>query len=186
MTVEHEKKQSKVVTAGIPVFILLALLWLVFFTALDDDKTVVPSQRQDRVLPNFSAPLLLNPEQSVSSTRLRGEYRLLNVWGSWCPSCYAEHPFFMELQQEGIKIVGINYKDTREKGIQFLKQLGDPYEFTFFDPKGRIAIEMGITAAPETFLIDKEGVVRAHRIGAMDRDIWQQQFLPIINEEQTP
>lgn len=178
-------ENSSVKQLAWPLFIVVFLLGLLFYISLDRDQVIVPSMRQDKPLPEFSAPKLFSDDQIISSSNIRGDYWLLNVWGSWCVSCYAEHPFLMELQQAGVKIVGVNYKDTEKGARKFLRDLGDPYTFSFFDPKGKIAIEMGVTAAPETFLIDPSGTVITHRLGTMSKDIWLRQFAPLIEQPPT-
>ncbi|NVJ50807.1 MAG: DsbE family thiol:disulfide interchange protein [Gammaproteobacteria bacterium] len=177
---EPNTKQAKpLVGFAVPVIILFVLLAGFFINALFDDKPELPSMRQNKPLPDFSARKLLSQEV-IHSKDIRGQYWLLNVWGSWCPTCYLEHPYLMELAADGVMIVGVNYKDNQEDAIKFLNQRGNPYQFSFFDPKGHIAIDLGISAAPETFLISPSGEVVFHRIGAMDKNIYENIFLPLM------
>ncbi len=166
-------------TLALPLFIVVLLFLGLFASALFDDKELVPSMRSNKPLPEFNARVLFE-ERTAKSSEIRGEYWLLNFWGSWCPTCYVEHPYLMELKQRGVKIIGVNYKDTEAEAARFLNELGNPYEFSFFDPKGRIAIEMGITAAPETFLISPDGKVLFHRIGDMNERVYNTSFKPLM------
>jgi cytochrome c biogenesis protein CcmG/thiol:disulfide interchange protein DsbE len=164
---------------AIPLFIVVILLLGLFASALYEEKQLVPSMRSKKPLPEFSARVLFE-ERVASSTELRGDFFLLNFWGSWCPTCHVEHPYLLQLKQQGIKIIGVNYKDTEADAAGFLSNKGNPYEFSFFDPKGHIAIEMGITAAPETFLISPEGTVLFHRIGEMNERVFNTQIKPLM------
>lgn len=164
----------------LPLLIVVSLLGGLFYSALNKEKQLVPSMRSDKPLPEFSAKALLGTQQ-LNSKDIRGEYWLLNFWGSWCPTCYVEHPFLMKLKEQGVTIIGVNYKDTEQDAKHFLETQGNPYKFSFFDPKGYIAIDMGITAAPETFLISPEGKVLFHRVGEMNERVYNSAILPLIN-----
>ncbi|WMS88151.1 DsbE family thiol:disulfide interchange protein [Pleionea litopenaei] len=174
---------KRIVTYAIPLLIIVVLLGGLFMSALFDDKPDVPSMRENKPLPSFSAKKLFS-DQTIHSNDIRGQYWLLNVWGSWCPTCYLEHPYLMELEKQGVTIVGVNYRDTESDARRFLEQRGNPYQFSFFDPKGHIAIELGITAAPETFLISPDGQVLFHRIGAMDEKVFNSAFKPLMEASQ--
>jgi cytochrome c biogenesis protein CcmG/thiol:disulfide interchange protein DsbE len=166
-------------TLALPLFLVVALLLGLFASALYEEKQLVPSMRANKPLPEFSAKVLFS-DRIAHSTELRGNYFLLNFWGSWCPTCHVEHPYLMQLKQQGIKIIGVNYKDSESNAAEFLSNKGNPYEFSFFDPKGHIAIEMGITAAPETFLISPEGEVIFHRVGEMNERVFVHQIKPLM------
>ncbi|NVJ62323.1 MAG: DsbE family thiol:disulfide interchange protein [Gammaproteobacteria bacterium] len=167
---------------AIPALIVVALLFGLFFFSLQEDKPLVPSMRENKPLPPFSSKQLFGQEV-ISSEELKGDYYLLNFWGSWCPTCYVEHPYLMTLKDQGVRIIGVNYRDTEDKAKSFLERMGDPYEYSFFDPKGKIAIEMGITAAPETFLISPDGKVLFHRIGEMNSQVFEAAFLPLMKSQ---
>ncbi|MEE4244772.1 MAG: DsbE family thiol:disulfide interchange protein [Kangiellaceae bacterium] len=167
---------------AIPSLIVIVLLGGLFYSALDKpEQTLVPSQRVNKPIPPFTAEVLFE-QREVNLSELKGDYYLLNFWGSWCPTCYQEHPYLMTLKQQGIKIIGVNYKDTEQGASKFLTQQGNPYAFSVFDPKGRLAIEMGITAAPETFLVSPEGNVLYHRVGDMNESIFKQAIKPLIEQ----
>lgn len=168
----------------IAVFVALGLL-LAYGLSLDPRK--IPSPLVGKPLPAFSLPTVGDPAKRVSTEALRGQVYLLNVWASWCVSCRQEHPLLVELaRQKAVPIIGLNYKDAREDALAYLRKLGDPYEFSLADIDGRIGIELGVYGTPETFLIDKDGVIRHKHVGPITPAIWQQRFQPLLaqlNEE---
>ena len=110
-----------------------------------------------------------------------GEISLVNVFGSWCVSCEIEHPKLMEIaQSENVKMVGIDWRDSREKGKKWLNKNGNPYDLVIFDAESRLAIDLGITGAPESFIIDQFGRIRYKHVGIITDDIWRNTFQPII------
>jgi cytochrome c biogenesis protein CcmG, thiol:disulfide interchange protein DsbE len=143
----------------------------------------IPSPLIGKPLPNFSLASLHEPKRMVTPQSLRGRVYLLNVWASWCAECRVEHPFFNEIaKRKIIPIVGLNYKDKREDAFAWLKQLGDPYEMSLSDTEGRIGIDLGVYGVPETFVIDKEGVIRMKHIGAVNAEVWSKKLLPMIQK----
>lgn len=110
------------------------------------------------------------------------EYKLINVWATWCINCKLEHGFLMYLKQENFKIIGLNYKDNIEKANKWLVQFGNPYKKNIFDQKGELGFELGVAGAPETYLVNKQNKILYKHIGVMNEDIWNQKFLPLINE----
>lgn len=120
---------------------------------------------------------------SFSAQEMRGKVWLLNVWASWCVACREEHPMLLELARNGaVPIYGLNYKDKREDALAWLNELGDPYVLSVSDLDGRVGINYGVYGAPETFLIDREGMIRFKRVGPITPDVWQKDFLPLIKE----
>jgi len=117
----------------------------------------------------------------IYNDEIKGSF-ILNVWASWCITCRVEHPFLMNLKNQGIKIIGLNYKDERSDAIQWLDKYGNPYEITVHDLKGSLALDLGVTGAPETFLVSN-GKVVAHYQGEVNDAIWSNVFLPIIKEK---
>jgi len=112
---------------------------------------------------------------------------LLNFWATWCPPCREEHPLLVELaQKERVAIVGINYKDDPARAMQWLKELGDPYVATLTDFEGRVGIDFGVYGMPETFVIDRKGVIRYKRIGVIDRARLEGEILPLLKELRRP
>ena len=143
----------------------------------------VPSPLVGKPAPAFELPLLNEPARTFSSRDMAGEVWLLNVWASWCVACRVEHPVLLELAKSGaVPLYGLNYKDRREDGLPWLKQFGDPYVLSIYDLDGRLGIDYGVYGVPETFLIDKQGVIRYKRIGPLTGDIVKQKILPLVSE----
>jgi len=108
---------------------------------------------------------------------------LLNVWGTWCPSCRVEHPDLVRLaRDEGVPIYGLNYKDNRDAALQWLDELGNPYELVLFDPQGKLGFDLGVYGAPETYIIDSKGIVRFRHVGVVDNELWETELEPRIRE----
>ena len=140
----------------------------------------VPSPLIGKPVPSFRLPQLQAPDQSISPEDLRCKVWLLNVWASWCVSCRQEHPVLIELdRQKKIMIVGLNYTDDRAAAIAWLKQYGgDPYAISAVDADGRVGIDFGVYGVPETFLIDKNGVIRDKHIGPLTTEVLKNKILP--------
>lgn len=164
----------------LPILVLAGLA-AVFAVGLQRDPSVLPSQLIGRPLPAFSLPGL-NGQPGLTSTELRGEPKLLNVWASWCPPCRAEHPVLMKLASEGVPIYGLDWKDKPEDGAAFLADLGNPFRRVGNDASGRTGIDLGVSAAPETFLIDAQGRVRYRHVGPITPEIWQDTLKPIYDK----
>ena len=147
------------------------------------DPREVPSPLIDKPAPAFTLPQLHQPGQTFSHTDMKGKVWLLNVWASWCVACRDEHPVLVELARSGaVPIVGLNYKDERMDGLRWLNQFGDPYRLSAYDRDGRIGIDYGVYGVPETFLIDKNGVIRYKRIGVVTPEILRDKILPLVRE----
>ena len=145
----------------------------------------VPSPLIGKPAPTFSVPHLQAPEQIFSSKELLGKVWLLNVWASWCAACAEEHPLLVELAQQGIvPIYGLDYKDTREDGLVWLRDRGNPYIATAFDADGRVGIDFGVYGVPETFVIDRQGVIRYKQIGPLTAEVLANTILPLVKELQ--
>ena len=141
----------------------------------------VPSPLVGKVAPAFELPQLADPTKTFSPAEMRGKVWMLNVWASWCVSCRAEHRTLAELAQSGIvPVYGLNYKDTREDGLEYLRKLGDPYRTIAFDPQGRVGIDYGVYGTPETYVIDKQGVIRYKRIGPLTPEIIKEKVIPLV------
>lgn len=175
-------QKSRLVKATIAVFIFSGFMGL-FFWGLNHDPRKLPSQLIQQPVPNFSVKELLNLEQVHTQEIFQGKISLLNVWASWCPACYDEHPYWMEYAKiDGLNIVGLNYKDKQHKALKFLNDLGNPYSSILFDQNGRLGIEFGVYGAPETFIIDPSGKVRYRHVGVVSREVFEQVFKPIIDK----
>jgi cytochrome c biogenesis protein CcmG/thiol:disulfide interchange protein DsbE len=138
----------------------------------------LPSALLDKPLPEFSLPKLQKPDEVVTQNDLKGQVLLLNVWGSWCPACKVEHPYLVRLARQGINIVGVNYKDERPDALKWLERLEDPYLYSVEDADGRLGLDLGVYGAPETFLVDKKGVIRYKHIGIVDERVWKEDLQP--------
>jgi cytochrome c biogenesis protein CcmG/thiol:disulfide interchange protein DsbE len=146
----------------------------------------LPSPLIGKPAPQFSLSLVNDPASSVSNVSLKGQVYVLNVWGTWCPECRVEHPALLAIsQQKVVPIIGIDWSidhdvAERQKANQWLQQLGNPYNAVAFDQDGRTVIDWGVTAAPETFLIDAQGRIIYKFISPVTEEVWQREFLPRI------
>lgn len=153
--------------------ILFALLGLLFFAQLDNpNKETLPSPLINKPIPEFSLPNLLSDGQ-LSQSEIVGKPMLVNVWATWCPTCRAEHEFLNQLKAQGVVIVGINYKDEKHKALEWLNHLGNPYKQVIFDQKGTLGLDLGVYGAPESFLVDSNGIIRAKYVGDVNAKVWQ-------------
>jgi cytochrome c biogenesis protein CcmG, thiol:disulfide interchange protein DsbE len=173
----------KALRFGVPlaVFVLLAFfLW----RGLWHDPREIPSVLIDKPAPAFTLPLLSDGSKQFSPADYRGRVWLLNVWGSWCVSCQVEHPTLLTLAKMNVvPVVGFDWKDKSETAVKWLAQHGgDPYALSVTDSDGRVAIDYGVYGAPETFLIDKEGVIRHKHIGPLDDKVLAEKLLPLIRK----
>ncbi len=171
---------------------LLAFVVLVGFLlrGLFSDPTELSSALVGKPVPQFNVPDLYQPERTHTQAVLQGEPMLLNVWATWCPTCRAEHEYLNKLAAEGVPIVGLNYKDdSRDKAVNWLNTLGDPYRVNLFDANGNVALEFGVYGAPETFLIDAQGRIRYRHVGDVNERVWRgelgQRYRALLNENAT-
>ena len=156
-------------------FVLAAVL----FFGLFRDPREVPSPLIGKPAPAFTLAQLGNPSANFSPADLKGKVWLFNVWASWCPNCKDEHPHLLALQKSGVvPIIGLNYKDKRELGLDVLRKTGDPYNLSAYDPDGKAALDWGVYGAPETFLIDRDGIIRAKHVGPVTQEIIASKFAP--------
>jgi len=149
------------------------------------DPSEVPSPLIGKPAPAFDLAQLHNPQARIASRELLGRVWLLNVWASWCVSCRAEHPLLMEMARSNIApIYGLDYKDEREDAIATLRQLGNPYTVSAHDYDGRVGMDYGVYGVPETYVIDKQGVIRYKQIGPITRKVLDERIAPLIRELQ--
>lgn len=143
----------------------------------------VPSPLIDRPAPAFALPQLHTPEKVIGPESLRGQVWLLNVWASWCVSCRQEHPVLVDLAKSGeVPIYGLNYKDQRDDALRWLLQWGDPYKLSIMDEKGATGIDYGVYGVPETFVIDKAGIIRYKQIGPLTPEVLRDKILPLVRK----
>ena len=169
----------------VPLAIFIGLVAFLF-RGLSLDPKRVPSPLVGKPMPAFSLPRLQDPAATLSDTDLKGKVSILNIWATWCVSCRAEHKVLLLLANSNkVDIYGLNYKDERDKAKQWLVQLGDPYVANAFDADGRTGIDWGVYGAPETFIMDREGIIRHKHIGPLSIDALNNEILPLIAELQT-
>lgn len=162
-------------------FILFLALSLFLLRGLYMDPRELPSALADKPLPAFELPVLGESGKTVKHSDLLGQPFLINVWATWCPTCYVEHPYLHQLAKEQqIRIIGLNYKDDEKKALGYLARLGNPYEVVVADTKGRLGIDLGVYGAPETFLVSAEGIILHRRAGEMNERFWQEEFVPLL------
>jgi cytochrome c biogenesis protein CcmG/thiol:disulfide interchange protein DsbE len=158
---------------------------LVIFLAigLGHDPREVPSPLINKPAPAFQLAQLEDPTKTFSASEMRGKVWLLNVWASWCAACRDEHPVLLELSRsKAVPLYGLNYKDRREDGLAWLREFGNPYLLNATDIDGRVGIDYGVYGVPETYLIDREGVIRFKQIGPVTPEVVENKILPLVKE----
>lgn len=159
------------------LMVLVGLLWL----GLGRDPEALPSTLIDRPLPAFDlAPARPDDARGLATGDFAGRPMLLNVFASWCVGCRVEHPFLMELDRRGVVIQGLNWKDPPGAGAAWLAEHGDPYALVGDDPDGRAGIDLGVSGAPETFVVDSAGRVRHRHVGPITPEVWESELEPIL------
>ena len=162
---------------------IFAVLVVFLAIGLGHDPHEVPSPLINKPAPAFRLAQLQDPAKTFSAEEMRGKVWLLNVWASWCVSCREEHPVLVELSKtDQLPIYGLNYKDKREDGMAWLAELGNPYVLSAQDVDGRVGIDYGVYGVPETYLIDKNGVIRFKQIGPVTPEVLQKKILPLAQE----
>jgi len=168
--------------APILLFALLGIL-LAVGLKIADHKTDLPSPLIGKMIPEFSLPLLGQEEVIITHNDLIGEPFLLNVWASWCVTCRVEHPFIEQLAKSGkLRVIGLNYRDQESDALAWLEHFGNPYVMNIADLPGRTAIDFGVYAAPESFLVDPTGRIVFKQIGALTPEVIENEILPRVRE----
>lgn len=166
----------------IPLVLFLGLVGFLL-VGLRRNPHEVPSPLINKAAPSFLLPQLHEPNKTFSAESMRGKVWLLNFWGTWCVACRDEHPMLVEFAKSAaVPIYGIDYKDDPAAAKKWLNELGNPYTLTAFDVDGRVSIDYGVYGAPETFLIDKAGVIRFKQIGPVTEEVWNKQILPLAKQ----
>ncbi len=143
----------------------------------------VPSPLIGKPAPSFELPQLHDPQKTFAPKEMQGRVWMLNVWASWCVSCREEHPVLIDLARaKVIPLLGLNYKDQRNDALRWLTQFGDPYGFSVADVDGRVGIDYGVYGVPETYVIDKAGVIRYKQIGPVTPAILKEKIIPLVRE----
>ncbi|MBS0319028.1 MAG: DsbE family thiol:disulfide interchange protein [Proteobacteria bacterium] len=174
-------RTSRTLLWAVP-FVLFVVLAGFLFTGLFRDPREVPSPLIDKPAPAFTLPKL-GASDTLSAADLRGKVWLLNVWASWCVSCRYEHPLLVELAKANVvPIVGLNYKDKNDLALAWLAERGDPYWTSIVDADGRVGIDWGVYGVPETFVVDKAGVIRYKQIGPLTADVIEKTIVPLVRQ----
>ncbi|MBA2655077.1 MAG: DsbE family thiol:disulfide interchange protein [Gammaproteobacteria bacterium] len=167
-----------------PLVVFLVIV-LFFWKGLGKDPNLLPSLLVNKPVPNFSSPSLDDLHEVINSRQFKGKITILNVWASWCESCQIEHPLLIDLVQKNqIQLFGLNYKDQQENALSYLIKRGNPYHKIIYDPQGKLAMQFGVYGTPETFLIDKRGIVRYRYVGPLTVEILDNDLLPRIKKIQ--
>ncbi|MDG1693673.1 MAG: DsbE family thiol:disulfide interchange protein [Porticoccaceae bacterium] len=156
--------------------VVFAILTLFLLKGLDRDPTELPSALVGEAFPNFVLPSLADEQTFFSERDLGGRVVLVNVWATWCFACRIEHPMLNQLATEGVAIIGLNYKDQDQQARQWLERKGNPYVFNIVDSKGTLGFDLGVTGAPETYLVDAQGIIRYRRVGVVDQRVWDDEI----------
>lgn len=142
----------------------------------------VPSVLINKKAPEFSLPDLYDPAKRVESASMKDKVWLLNVWGTWCPECWKEHSFLVYLKSQGVPIVGIDWRDDNEEAKAMLREKGDPFVAVGIDPESKAVMDWGVYGAPETFVIDKQGMIRLKHTGALTPSVWRESIQPLVKK----
>ncbi len=149
------------------------------FKGLFTDPSKLESVLIGKPVPEFTLQDIYQKGLVHDASVLKGRPMLLNVWATWCPTCYAEHTYLNKLAKDGVYIIGMNYKDDRKKAIRWLTELGDPYKVSLYDGDGMLGLDLGVYGAPETFFIDSNGVIQYRHVGDINERVWQQTLAQI-------
>lgn len=166
----------------IPLLLFFILAWF-FYDGLGRDTKTLPSPLIGKVFPSMQVEDFNTQEKYDLSDKMKGSISLVNVWASWCVTCREEHQSLLEIANtNNIKMIGVNYKDSRKNGQDFLNNFGNPYELIVFDEFGKLGLELGVYATPETFIMDADGIIIFKQIGALTQDIWIKTVVPKLRK----
>lgn len=163
------------------IFILLSIF---LFKGLYMDPRQLPSALINKPMPVWQLPELFDDQKTFSPEQMKGRVWLLNVWATWCQPCKQEHPVLVALKRQGVKtpFVGLVYRDGRAAADAWLRQEGNPYDIVVFEPKSSATIDMGVTGVPETFVVDKKGMIRLRISGAITPERWEKELRPLLDD----
>ena len=165
--------------------VLFAVLAVMLGVGLGLNPREVPSPFIGKPAPAFALPQLHDPQRQLTAAEMKGQVWMLNVWASWCAPCREEHPLLVALAREqSLPIIGLNYKDDPRNAQEWLLRLGNPYKVSIADRDGRVGIDYGVYGVPETFVIDKAGIVRYKHVGPLTQEVWTGKMLPLIRQLQ--
>ena len=172
----------KKIIDALPLVVFASLI-IVLFSFLSDKNDQLETALIDSSFPDFSLGSLSDESRILTKQDIIQLPALINVWATWCIACRVEHPFLMKLKEESkLTIYGLNYKDNKLKALDLLERDGNPFEFSIYDFEGRLAIDLGVYGAPETFFIDENGLIRERHVGVIDERVWEEKFSKYLNE----
>ena len=164
--------------------ILFVIISIFLYFSLNTTSSKLPSPLLGKIFPEIEAEDFYSDESVLLSDLFSDKMSLVNVWASWCVTCRQEHQMMMKIaNNKDLQLIGINYKDTRADGERYLKVMGNPYDVIVFDPSGKIGLDLGVYATPETFLVNNKGVILYKHIGAIDAKVWEEGFIPYIGNK---
>ena len=167
-----------------PIFFFVILSIFFYLLIIERNPSELPSNLLNKNVPIFEAESLFKSEKFISTQKLKNEIKLVNFFATWCKPCRDEHVYIMRFTNEkGIKVIGVNYKDSSEKTIEWLKNLGNPYSDVLIDKNGRVAIDWGVYGIPETFIVNPSGIIKYRHVGPITNKIYKKINL-IINENE--
>ena len=161
------------------IFLLVAVF---LYRGLFLDPTELPSALIGKPLPSFSLPSVEDPQRAVTAEDITGKPALVNVWATWCVACKVEHPVLNKLAEQGVVIHGVNYKDDNAAAQKWLRDFHDPYQLNVRDEQGTLGLDLGVYGAPETFLVDKQGIIRHKYVGVIDERVWREQLAALYQQ----
>ena len=172
----------KKILDALPLVVFASLI-IVLFSFLSDKDDQLETALIDSSFPDFNLGSLSDESRLLTKQDIIKLPALINVWATWCIACRVEHPFLMKLKEESrLTIYGLNYKDNKLKALDLLERDGNPFEFSIYDFEGRLAIDLGVYGAPETFFIDKNGLIRERHVGVIDERVWEEKFSKYLYE----
>ncbi|MDO4895334.1 MULTISPECIES: DsbE family thiol:disulfide interchange protein [Moraxella] len=173
------KQTKRLMLFVVPLMVFIGLV-VMFFFRLGKSTDIIPSRLLNQQLPAYELPLLSDTTRTMTKADLPKVPFLLNVWGSWCPTCKIEHPYLLKLHEQGVPMIGVNYKDELSDALSYLNTYKDPFLYSLQDLDGKYAIDLGLTGAPESFIIGTDGVVYQHIVGEINDTNWQAKIQPCL------
>ena len=161
------------------IFLIVAVF---LYRGLFLDPTELPSALIGKPLPSFSLPSVEDSQRLITAEDIKGKPALVNVWATWCVACKVEHPVLNQLAKQGVTIYGVNYKDDNAAAQKWLREFHDPYQLNISDAQGRLGLDLGVYGAPETFIVDKQGIIRHKYVGVIDERVWREQLAALYQE----
>lgn len=161
------------------IFLLIAVF---LYRGLFLDPTELPSALIGKPMPSFSLPSVEDPQRLISADDIKGKPALVNVWATWCVACKVEHPVLNKLAAQGVIIHGVNYKDENADAQKWLRDFHDPYQLNINDEQGSLGLDLGVYGAPETFIVDKHGIIRHKYVGVIDDRVWREKLAALYQE----